>query len=130
MIIGICGFSYIRPHKHPKNISESYHLIKGALNVYVLDDNGKVINLIKLRSQNYKNNKNNGCMYRLSKSLFHLTIPVSKWTVYHEVTTGPFNKNKMVKYANFAPEETANPEIINNFLSKYGIKRKLTFQQT
>ena len=72
MIIAISGFSYIRPHKHPKNTSESYHVIKGALNVYVLDDKGKVLDLVKLRAQNYKNKKNNGCMYRLSKSLFHL----------------------------------------------------------
>ena len=67
MIIAISGFSYIRPHKHPKNVSESYHVIKGGLNVYILDDRGKVLDLIKLRAKNYKNKKNNGFMYRLSK---------------------------------------------------------------
>ena len=129
MIIAINGFSYIKPHKHPKNVSESYHVIKGALNVYILDDKGKVLDLVKLRAQNYKNKKINGYMYRLSKSLFHLTIPMNRWTVYHEVLTGPFKKKKTVKYANFAPDENSNPKIINRFLKKYGIKKRLTFQQ-
>ena len=46
MVICINGFSYIRPHKHPKNISESYHLIEGALDVYILDNSGKIINSV------------------------------------------------------------------------------------
>ena len=94
-----------------------------------MDDKGKVLDLVKLRAQNYKDKKINGYMYRLSKSLFHLTIPMNRWTVYHEVITGPFKKKKTVKYANFAPNENSNPKIINRFLKKYGIKKRLTFQQ-
>ena len=122
MIICINGFSYIRPHRHPRNISESYHLIEGALNVYILDNNGRVIDLIKLRANNYGSNKDQAYMYRLSGPLFHFTVPVSKWTIYHEVTTGPFTKRKSVEYAKFSPDENVNPEEIKKFVSKYKIK--------
>ena len=38
MIICSKGFNYFRPHKHPLMYSESYHLIEGALDVYLFDD--------------------------------------------------------------------------------------------
>ena len=122
MVICINGFSYIRRHKHPKNISESYHLIEGALDVYILDNSGKIINKVKLRSKNKNFRKNDSYMYRLSGPLFHFTVPTSRWTVYHEVTTGPFTKRKTVEYAKFSPDENASLDEINKFLSKYKIK--------
>ena len=66
--------------------------------------------------------KNDSYMYRLSGPLFHFTVPTSRWTVYHEVTTGPFTKRKTVEYAKFSPDENASLDEINKFLSKYKIK--------
>ena len=51
MLICTKGFSYIRPHKHPRNISESYHVLEGALNVYILNNKGKIVNVVKLSAQ-------------------------------------------------------------------------------
>ena len=78
MLISLNGFSYIRPHKHPKNVSESYHLIKGAINIYILDNKGKLIKIIKLREQKYNNKKksHDGFIYRISAPYYHLTIPL------------------------------------------------------
>ena len=125
MLICTKGFSYIRPHKHPRNISESYHVLEGALNVYILNNKGKIVNVVKLSAQSERKFKSQNYIYRVSSPLYHLTIPVTKWTVYHEVTTGPFRKNKMVNYAKFAPKEDDTIENINNYLSNLGIRQRL-----
>ena len=113
MLICTKGYSYIRPHKHPKNVSESYHVLEGALRIYILNNNAKILKIINLSSPNEKKYKSKNFIYRVSSPLYHLTVPLTKWTVYHEVTTGPFLKNKMVKYADFSPEEGAEPIKIN-----------------
>ncbi len=59
--------------------------------------------------------------YRMSKSYFHIPIAVSEWCVYHEVYSGPFKKNKDVKYAKWSPEEN-NKIQVNEFLKKIGYK--------
>ena len=129
MLICTSGYSYIRPHKHPKNISESYHVLEGALRIYILNNNAKILKIINLSSPGEKKYKSKNLIYRVSSPLYHLTVPLTKWTVYHEVTTGPFVKSKMVKYADFSPEEDAEPIKINEFLSKLGIKQKLLKRQ-
>ena len=45
MIICLNGFTYIRPHRHLEKRSESYHMIKGSMDVYLFKNN------IKLSSQ-------------------------------------------------------------------------------
>ena len=45
------GFNYYRPHKHLLNINESYHLIEGSMEIYILDDNCKVKKKIKLSAK-------------------------------------------------------------------------------
>ena len=65
--------------------------------------------------------------YQIEK--LELMTIMDRGTIYHEVLTGPFNKKRTVKYANFAPDENSDPKIINRFLKKYGIKKRLTFQQ-
>lgn len=125
MLICTKGFSYIRPHKHPRNVSESYHVLEGALHVYILNNKGKIANVVKLSAQSERKFKSQNYIYRVSSPLYHLTIPVTKWTVYHEVTTGPFKKNKMVNYAKFAPKEDDTNENINSYLSNLGIRQRL-----
>ena len=110
MIICLKYFNYLRPHKHPLMFSESYHLIEGALDVYLFDDDGTVIQTIKLASPNFKNGEKRDTLYRLSKPIFHLLVPRTEWTIYHEVATGPFNKKKSVEYAPFAPLENSDPK--------------------
>ena len=99
--------------------------MEGALNVYILNNKGKIVNVVKLSAQSERKFKSQNYIYRVSSPLYHLTIPVTKWTVYHEVTTGPFRKIKMVNYAKFAPKEDDTIENINNYLSNLGIRQRL-----
>lgn len=125
MIICTKNFVYSQPHKHPNNKSESYHIIEGSLDVIIFNDKGKVIDKIYLSS--FKN-KNSQFMYRLSKPYFHTMIPRSKWTIWHEVSTGPFTKkkNQFAKYADFAPSENSKKIEINSFINKI---KKITFKK-
>jgi cupin fold WbuC family metalloprotein len=93
MVIAFCRDSYVRPHRH-LNKSESFHVIEGDLAVVFFNNEGNVINRIKMspcgNGQTF--------LYRLSSSLWHMVIPLSEFVVIHETTTGPFLK-----------EETENP---------------------
>ena len=38
-------------------------------------------------------------MYRITGKVWHQPIPLTEWVVYHEVATGPFNKDEDVIYS-------------------------------
>ena len=117
MIMCFYGFSYFQPHKHEKHKSESYHMIEGALDLYLLDDNGKIINVIKLASSDNDYNEKRQKIYRLSSPIYHLMIPLTKWTIFHEISTGPYEKNNAT-YAPFAPTDNAEKDEIKRYLNK------------
>lgn len=102
MINFFYGFNYNRPHKHINQINESYHLIEGEMEIYLLSNNNKVFKKIKL-----KKNSKNFRMFKINKPIYHFIVPSSKWLIYHEVTTGPWSSN-LIKYASFAPENNDN----------------------
>ena len=120
MIICFNGFTYIRPHRHSRRKSESYHMIKGSMDVYLFKNNGKVIDIIRLDAN--KNKKNSIFFYKLSKSIFHTIYPRSKKTIYHEVLTGPFNTKTLI-VAKFGPQrDCSKKEALNYFKN---LKRQL-----
>jgi len=92
MIIVAHHDSVVHTHKHPKNRPESYHIIEGELLVKIYNDNAKVIQEVLLHSNNEPR------MYRIEGNIWHQPIPTSEWVVYHEVFTGPFDKNCDVIY--------------------------------
>jgi cupin fold WbuC family metalloprotein len=112
MIICLHGFNYFQPHRHPIQRSESYHMIEGEMDVYLFNDTGECLDTIKL-SASRKRSKEEDIyfMYRLSAPLYHLMIPRSEWTIYHEVLTGPWDRETVVEYAPFAPSEKDAGEI-------------------
>ena len=97
MVIVMGSTSYVRPHKHPKNKAESYHLIEGELLVKIFRDDGQLYREIKLNKKSP--------VYRLKGGWYHQPVPMSEWVVYHEVYPGPFIKEQDVMYATWAPEE-------------------------
>ena len=115
MIICTKDFVYSRPHKHPKNSSKSYHIIEGSMDIMLFSEKGKLTNIIKLSS---KNKKDSLKVFRLSKSIYHTMIPTSKWTIWHEVVTGPFIQNsaKFSKLASFAPTGSEETKILKNYI--------------
>jgi cupin fold WbuC family metalloprotein len=113
MVICLKGFNYFPPHLHPGNRSESYHMIEGQMDVYLLDAAGGLIDIVKLGAPTANGVKGEprDYMYRLSEPIYHLMIPRSEWTIYHEVLTGPWSKDSVVCYAPFAPSEDDVEEV-------------------
>lgn len=105
------GFNYFRTHRHPRKVWESYNVIKGRLNVYLLNNEGKLIKKIYL--QKNSNNSKLPFYYKLSESIFHLVLPISKETVWQEVTSGQYSKPGFVKFHKNAPlkEDTLRKKI-------------------
>ena len=113
MIIALHKKSFIAPHIHPNNKSESYFVMEGFMNVYVFNSSVKVKKVVKMGPID----SGKKFYYRMCKGYFHMPIAVSKWCVYHEVYSGPFLKNKDVYYPKWAPNEDNKLEI-ENFLKK------------
>lgn len=98
MFIAMRPDSYIRPHKH-LNKSEAFHLVYGAVDVVIFDDNGAIIDIVKLSATGPE-----AFYYRLSKPAFHTLLIQSDLLVIHEITNGPFRREATV-LAPFAPTE-------------------------
>jgi|688.fasta_scaffold291404_2 cupin fold WbuC family metalloprotein len=73
---------YYYAHSHNKD--EIYHFIKGKLKVILLDKKVQVDKIIILDKKNP--------IIRIKKHNYHLTIPVNKFSVFHEIKQGPFLK--------------------------------------
>lgn len=104
MIIAMNNKSYVRPHLHPEKRQETYHVIEGELTVFFFDDVGNVQSRIKLNKEKP--------ILKIFENQIHMPV-VEKETacVFHEVLTGPFDKDKVVKYSEWAPEESNQVEI-------------------
>ena len=101
VIVGTRG-TYIRPHRHPAGKDESYYVMEGEMVVFIFDNSGKVVRHVEMGE--YKSGRT--VLYRLSASIWHLPVPLTEWVVYHEVFTGPFEKDRDVEYAPWSPPET------------------------
>jgi cupin fold WbuC family metalloprotein len=99
MLIAISANSYIHPHKHLGK-SESFHIVDGIVDVVVFDDLGEIVEIIELGDARSGRN----FYYRLSESAFHTLLIRTNFLVVHEVTNGPFSREKTV-LADFAPSE-------------------------
>lgn len=105
MIICLKGFTYFQPHRHPGNRSESYHMVEGLLDVHLFDEKGCLVETVRLAAPGALDAASRPFMYRLSSPIYHFVVPRSEWTIYHEVLTGPWDKDSVVQYAPFAPQE-------------------------
>jgi cupin fold WbuC family metalloprotein len=104
MLIAISAKSYIHPHKHLGK-SESFHIVDGIVDVVVFDDGGEIREIIELGDARSGRN----FYYRLSESAFHTLLIRTDFLVVHEVTNGPFSRDKTV-LADFAPAEAQAAE--------------------
>lgn len=99
MIIAISAKSYIHPHRHLGK-SESFHIIEGIVDVVVFDEDGNIADIIGLGDPA----TGRAYYYRLDQSLFHTLLIKSDFLVVHEVTNGPFLREK-TEMAPWAPTE-------------------------
>lgn len=100
MFIALRSDCYIRPHKHPTK-SEAFHLVYGAVDIVVFDDDGQIREVVKLGA-GYAHRP---FYYRMSEPFFHTLVIRSDILVIHEITNGPFDPSGTV-FASFAPEDT------------------------
>ena len=114
MLIAISAKSYIHPHKHLGK-SESFHIVDGIVDVVVFDDLGEIIEIVELGDARSGRN----FYYRLSESVFHTLLIRSDFLIVHEVTNGPFCRERSV-FADFAPleENAAEVEVFMSNIAK------------
>ncbi len=91
--------TYVHPHKHLSK-SESLTILEGSANVFIFDETGAISEVIQMGD--YQSGKT--FYYRISESLYHTLIILSKVVVFHEATNGPFNRADTI-FAPWAPEE-------------------------
>jgi glucose-6-phosphate isomerase len=95
MIIALMKNSYVPPHQHPKHKSESYFIIQGTMDLNIFNNKGKQIR--KISMGDYKSKK--PFYYRMSQGgHWHMPVATSKFCIYHETFSGPFEKKYDVKF--------------------------------
>ena len=107
MLIVMASSSYVKPHRHIGK-SESFHIIEGEVDVVIFNEEGVIKEVVQLGAKGTGKN----LFYRLSNSEFHTILVRSEFLVLHEVTDGPFERDKTV-WACFAPDEGETLETIN-----------------
>lgn len=93
MIIFANKATYFRIHKHPKGASESYHLIRGAIKVYFLDDSLRVKEQIMLveGKQIFLRHEDEG---------YHLVHVLCDNSIFHETLSGPYVEGISTNFLN------------------------------
>lgn len=103
--------AYVRPHKH-LNKSESFYIVEGDAFAVLFEEDGAVKKVIKLGD--YQSGKKFYC--RISENCYHSLIIISDVIVFHEVTSGPFNKADTV-FSPWSPDEN-NTNDVKKFISE------------
>lgn len=103
--------TYVRPHKHLGK-SESFHIVEGVANVIIFTDTGTIRDIVELGDSTSGRN----FYFRINQPFYHTLQITSKFIVFHESTSGPFNRSDTV-FPAWAPEEV-NVEAVKTFMLK------------
>jgi hypothetical protein len=74
--------------------------VDGSADIVMFDDDGGITDVIELGDRDSGLN----FFYRLSESRFHMPVSRTDVLVIHEVTNGPFDRDRTI-FAPFAPAE-------------------------
>lgn len=91
--------TYVRPHKHVGK-SESFHVIEGEVDVVVFAGDGGVADVIRMGAFT----SGRPFFYRIAEPLYHTLLIRSDVLVFHETTSGPFQRADTV-FAPWAPAD-------------------------
>ena len=94
---------YYRPHKHHGN-GESFHIIEGKMAVFGFDDSGNITDACLMEAHS-------NVMYRTGPDMYHTTVPLSDFVIYHEARPGPFIRNADNILAPWAPDGSDAQEV-------------------
>lgn len=92
---------YVRPHKHIGKV-ESMAILEGEVDLVLFYEDGGIREVIKMGDIT----SGKKFYYRMSEPINHMLLIRSKFLVFHEVTEGPFLREKTV-FPEWAPEENA-----------------------
>jgi len=100
MIIAFRKDSLNMPHRHVGK-SESMHVMQGQVDVVTFNDEGKVLQRIRL-----SHSGTGPSVFRMGAPIWHTVIPVTDVVVVHETTNGPFVPGKNMEIPPWAPAES------------------------
>ncbi|WCL51207.1 WbuC family cupin fold metalloprotein [Leptospira sp. GIMC2001] len=92
---------YVTPHKHLGK-SESMAVIEGEVDIVLFNEDGSILRIVEM------GDLNSGKLFyqRLSSPVYHTLIIRSEFLVFHEITEGPFLREKTA-FAPWAPSENS-----------------------
>ena len=86
--------AWVPPHKHLEK-DESIHVIEGSAVLVGFSEDGRKTNVVRIGD--------GGSIYcRIPSDIYHTLLINSDWLVFHESTTGPFDRSR-TKVAPWAP---------------------------
>ena len=91
--------TYVRPHKHLGK-SESFHIVEGLGNVIIFSDEGVIRDVVELGDS--ASGKN--FYFRINQPYYHTLQIISEFIIFHETTSGPFNRSDTV-FPAWAPDD-------------------------
>jgi cupin fold WbuC family metalloprotein len=103
MFIATRRDSYVRPHKHLGK-AESFLLLEGRADLVLLDDAGAVTEAVALGD--YASGL--PFFYRIEDARYHTLVVRTDFVLYHEATSGPFDRTRTV-LAPWSPAEDDAP---------------------
>jgi len=103
--------AYVRPHRHFGK-SESLHVIEGSAMMMVFDEEGRMTKAVALGE--FESGER--FYYRIPEGVFHSLLITSDWFVFHESTTGPFDRTK-TENATWAPED-GDDDAVREYLAR------------
>ncbi len=103
--------TYVRPHKHLNKI-ESFHIIEGTVDIILFDERGIITELIRMGDYL----SGDDFYYRIFANSYHTLLIRSDVLVFHETTSGPFNRGDTI-LALWAPDET-DGTAVKSFMNK------------
>lgn len=96
MLFVVPSHGYARPHMH-REVAESHVIIEGEGYCVLFDDSGEIIDKFRV-------SRKDKFIYRISKGIWHMVIPVSKQMVIYETREGRFDSQTNV-FPEWAPRE-------------------------
>ena len=109
MLIVHATGTYVRPHKHLDK-AESFHVVEGRVDVVLFDDGGNVSSVIAMGDYG----TGLPFYYRIDQPIFHTLLIRSDVLVFHETTSGPFNREQTI-FASWSPD--ADPPAVAAFMA-------------
>ena len=105
MIIVHARGAYVRPHRHLDR-GESLHVIEGTADVFLFEDDGTIRSVVPVGDAP----SGQAFFFRVSLPVYHCLRVTSDALVFHEATTGPFEKQATV-YAPWSPVGPVGDEV-------------------